>query len=205
MNNAHKLFAVAMCCSLFGAAEAKVLDFENAEGTSYCQVDSGASFDGFTLAAYNDTHTGAGVNANDACTGIVPGAHSGNYYALNFNSMVGQLTRDAGTFTLDSLWVHADRRQNTNTTVRFTGLDGIQGNVLYSLDVDIGPSWTQVSFAGWKNVNTLTWDSIAPASSNIAIDDISYDTAAIPEPASLLLLGLGVASLAVSRRRSYQK
>ena len=121
---------------------------------------------------------------------------------LNHRLLNGELTKNSGTFTLDSLWVHADLR-NGQTTVRFQGLDGIGGNILNTMDVVIGAFWQEIFFSGWNNIKTFSWDPISPTASNIAIDDFTYNTqlTPLPEPAPLALLGLGLLGLGMARKR----
>ena len=188
------------------SARAAIIDFESALVTT-CQVQNGGTVDGFTLGSFFDAFAGGSggfTNPTGSCGFIAPTAHSGQNYMLNFNSLVGDFTRDVGTFTLNSLWVHADARTGP-TTVRFQGLDGVGGSVLYTMDVAILPSWQQVLFSNWTGVKTFTWDSLIPGTSNIAIDDFEYDRpSGVPEPSTLLLVGLGMAG-ACYRRRSAQR
>jgi len=81
-----------------------------------------------------------GFNNATACSNIVPTANSGVQYMLNFSSKVGEFTKDIGTFTLNSLFVHADIRVSGGTVVRFLGLDGIGGTILNTKDVNILPT-----------------------------------------------------------------
>ena len=155
------------------AANAVLIDFESVTTPSSCDVNPGGSVDGFTLSPYNGT-TGAGFNNSTGCDFIAPTAHSGTQYMVNYNRVYGQFTRDSGTFDLTSLWVHADIRSG-QTTVRFQGLDGPGGNVLYSQDVVVDAAWQQVTFSGWTGVKTLTWEPISPDVSNVSIDDVVYD------------------------------
>ena len=199
------LFLAISVASLGTARASVIIDFELAP-VSGCQVQQGGSISGFTLGSINDGFAGGSGGFNSAtdanCSTIAATAHSGQKYMLNFNNLIGDFTMDSGTFTLNSLWVHSDDRVGA-TTVRFEGLDGVGGNVLYTLDVPILAAWQQVIFPAWDNVKTFTWDSLIPNSSNIAIDDFEYTASvqAVPEPASLLLLGTGLAGVVARVRR----
>ena len=170
------------------SANAAVIDFEAVTTPGGCDVNPGGSIGGFTLSPYDGT-TGAGFNNATACDFLGPTAHSGSQYMVNYNSVYGQFTRDVGTFALNSLWVHADIRSG-QTTVRFLGLDGPGGNVLYSRDVVVDPAWQQVVFTGWTGVKSLTWEPISPDVSNVQIDDLNYNAG--PVAGSLVFNPQGV-------------
>lgn len=191
------LVAAAAGMGTMNAAHADVIDFESA-ATSGCQVTAGGTTDGFTLSPYNGT-IGGGFNNSSDCSFLRPTAHSGTQFMVNFNSVTSVFTKDVGTFSLNSLWVAADSRVG-NTTVRFQGLDGV-GSTLYSEDVQITTDWQQVNFSGWDNVKSFTWNSLAPDVTNISIDDFAFNGRAVPEPATMLLMGLGLTGLALSRRQ----
>lgn len=188
-----------------GYANATVIGFESAT-TRSCQATAGGSVGGFSL-----TPDSGGFNSAPRCTSLFAmTANSGLKYMTSFYKGFGEFTKDDGTFTLESLYVHADTRKG-RSQVRFQGLDGIGGTVLYTMDEWIKAQWQQIVFPGWTNVKTLTWDSITPDVSNISIDDFEFTAAgarpaarsfaAVPTPATLALFGTGLAILGVGRRR----
>jgi len=197
------LKVAAVLCSVGGAtsAAAAVMDFEAAP-TGGCNVSQGGNLDGFTFSDLNDAYSqySSGFNNKTACNYLNPTAHSGDNYVVNYNSLVGAMTRDSGTFDLNSLWVHADIRVG-DTAIRFQGLDGPLGNVLYTLDTTISALWQEITF-NWTGIKTFTWDSLVPGTSNVSIDDITYDAVTdVPLPAGLPLLLAGLGTLAALRRR----
>lgn len=207
--------AVLVVGASAGWASAAVIDFESAATLSRCYTNFGGSVDGFSLSPSNNTTTGGGFNKATACQLIAPTANSGEQYMLQFGGRFGEFTKDDGTFTLDNLYVHADARMGDDSKVRFQGLDGIGGNVLYTLDAVIQATWQQIVFSDWIDVKTFTWQAITPGfspdPSNISIDDFEYSVAsssaaarsfaAVPTPGTFALLGTGLAFLGVGRRR----
>lgn len=152
----RKLIGVLVGLAFFGtagSANSVVIDFESAT-TGRCQVTVGGSVDGFTLSPAAGS-TGGGFNTATSCSFIAPTANSGSKYMLNFDARFGEFTFDDGTFTLDSLFVHANYRVGA-TTVRFLDLDGIGGAVLHTLDVAIVPAWQQIFFPSWFDIKTFT-------------------------------------------------
>lgn len=196
---------VMAACVAFTATigQAAVLGFENAAATSSCDVDNPTTLgNGFTNPSDGATYSSGimGPTFAPGCSLAVATPRSGQYYAMNFNSRVGMIANSAA-FDLNSMWMHADSRIG-NTSVTVQGLDAVGGNVLFTRTFLIGAAWNQYVF-DWAGINVVSWDSISPNSSNIAIDDLEYNggMAPVPLPPALPILALGLAGLGLLRRR----
>jgi hypothetical protein len=194
----------ALVFAFYGVSvSAQVVDFETPQIDTcgdWGTAPVGWSIESFT-AAIADMAIGS-------CPGVnTDGALSGTQALINFNDRVGTLVNDSGPFDLASFWIHGDDRDG-GATVRIAGLDGTDGE-LFSTEVEATGEWHEIVL-NWTSITKITWDPIAPTSSNISIDDLTIGDATIvitePVPSlstwSLILLAGLLGLFAFGRRRA---
>jgi hypothetical protein len=119
-----------------------------------------------------------------------------------FNGFGDPAAFSNGTFTLNSFYLTAAWNNGLNVTV--TGL--LAGNPIFqqTFIVDTtGPTFVSLD---WSGIDEVTWVSFGGVNAgydgsgvHFALDNLTIN--AVPEPSSLLLLGVGLAGLGLLRRR----
>lgn len=192
--------AAGLALSLFAAAPAMaaplVIDFETAP--SYSSIgdhyaDKGVSFGGDALGLQNDELGPYFSNAPSA---------NGVMFAFGTDATMNVT---GGFMDTVSFWYSSTAAALGGVSI-WSGLNGT-GTLLASFDL-LGNAQNGCSDTAWCHFDQLSADFAGVAYSmtfngdpTIAFDNIALGSNAVPEPASMLLVSLGLAGLAASKRR----
>ena len=195
-----RVFGVSVACALALSASpagAGTIDFESLLQTDASIHNQGSSYseDGFTLLS---DPPGGGLGFVTLGTGYP--AFTGSTSLANY--LVDGVTELAltggGSFSLDSIDL-AGFNGPSVVPVTFTGDLTGGGTVTTTFTTTGGVGADTFTFSGFDSVTKVSWIQESPYHQFDNI--VASATNAVPEPASLGLLGLGLAGLAWVRRR----
>jgi hypothetical protein len=197
MSKLHQTL-LAACLSLCAwGAHATVINFDGAPDTSTSgQNVLPYSESGFTFgSSLGDAevhnaifHPLAGVNTNGTAVLGWCAAFCGGAKTITLTG--------PGTFSLAAFDVAALVAGTGSGTLTVTGYLAGGGSVAQS--VSYGDDWITAGLAGFDNLSRL--EILSAGTVDVAIDNLVV-TAAVPEPGTVLLTGIGLAALMASTRR----
>lgn len=184
------------------ASSTTIIDFEGV--LSVGQTSTGSNVtpyteDGFTLTSsgsgsvyHNDIFAdGFGFNDN--------GSDFLGWCGVCFGSPYTFSTTDGGVFSLTSIDFSNLTIGSDVGSIDIVGYFFGGGSISTSFDPIVN-LWTTVVFSGFSNLTSFDI-SAASNGNNLAMDNIVLNTATVPEPISIVLLGLGLAGIGFSRKK----
>ena len=206
-----RLILGALFLSAASSAGATVIDFNgNADGTYWVQT---VTSNGFLATEQNfDQYSGYPMGTNIAVDGS--GTSNGTVHLDSWTNSssdsVWTLTQvGGGAFSLNS-FDFGNGYPNGNGP--YNGFDSVSsltltGTLMGGGTVTQTYSINQLAFqtlnvnSSFANLSSVTFDAFG-LDNRAAYDNIVVNNAAVPEPATLALFGMGMAGLAMSRRRT---
>ena len=192
IKNAAFLFILSL--STF-CAQATIITFDEAPAAS------GVAYAGTAAAAFSLTNfgtVGGNSKGNPGNWGL-EGTNGSQF--LGFNSSYSETV----TFASSATNVSADFSRSNGSSSETIQFNAYDGNILVdSVSVALGAinNWTTLSVSS-ADITSVTWTGTGSSFHPYGVDNFNFVTsAAVPEPTSVALLGLGILGFVASRRKS---
>jgi hypothetical protein len=185
-------------CLFFGSANATLIDFDTLPGGGV--LSSGTSLtnqyasEGVLFSAFEN---GSLVD-NTVVGNLVGSNYWYNCYPTICGSRADILRIDFDSLVDNVSWVTDTEGTPPGSGIIFNAYDSI-GSLIDSTSITISGTAISTSFS----VSGISYIEMLQASDSWAwgIDNLSFDATTVPEPTSIILLGLGLAGIGLSKKR----
>ena len=185
-----------MLASLSVAANANVITFDDAITTD----SSGFSTQGYNFDVltnhYHLESTTTRYGTNSATTSLIIDDFAGDN-SLSVSSIAGT------NFDLSSFDIISAGTSFGSTTVSIVGALAGGGTLSYTYNDSDLNNFETVNL-GWSNLTSVTFNGFGNTGSGenfFRLDNLNVAANSVPEPASLLLLGLGLAGIGFTKKK----
>jgi hypothetical protein len=202
MSKLHTLIG-AVALALCAQAQAALVTFNNTAGTYYGTVfgNPTATFSNYKFKSDGAFTFGLG---NSAALDYLPTAYNGTDYFVTMADLTitSNYTSPFSLTSIDLVGWNSLLDGATLTGVRADGSTVTQ-NVYFrdtpNLAYAQGDDFKKVTLTNFTNLKSVTIGGIGFGM--LAIDNLNIGVAAVPEPGTLAILGLGLGAMALGRRR----